>query len=134
MRYPSVGLIGYAPRYYNYKQYPSKVHGLFNSSRLTVGATPFDPFSGIFGYSDMQSFVMPRKDMTTLLAIQKGSGVTAYAGLTMSLSSLYVNPRIFDSLFGINADNTELTDNFFSHVKFYCKASLPMSNLGLPQF
>lgn len=130
----SVGLIGYAPRYYNYKQYPSKVHGLFNSSRLTVGSTPFDPFSGIFGYSDMQSFVMPRRDMTSLLAITKGSGVTAYQGLTMTLSSIYVNPRIFDSIFGVAADNSELTDTFFSHVKFYCKASLPMSTLGLPQF
>ena len=130
----SVGLIGYAPRYYNYKQYPSKVHGLFNSSRITVGDTPFDPFSGIFGYSDMQSFVMPRRDMTTLLALTKGSGVTAYKGLTMTLSSIYVNPRIFDSIFGVAADNSELTDNFFSHVKFYCKASLPMTNLGLPQF
>lgn len=130
----SVGLIGYAPRYYNYKQYPSKVHGLFNSSRLVVGQTPFDPFSGYFGYADMQSFVLPRRDMTSQFFVSKGDGVTAYKALTMSLSSIYVNPRIFDSIFGISADNSELTDLFFSHVKFFCKASLPMSNLGLPQF
>lgn len=130
----SVGLIGYAPRYYNYKQYPSKVHGLFNSSRLVVGQTPFDPFSGYFGYADMQSFVLPRRDMTSQFIVSKGDGVVSYKALTMSLSSIYVNPRIFDSIFGVSADNTELTDLFFSHVKFYCKASLPMSNLGLPQF
>jgi hypothetical protein len=130
----SVGLIGYAPRYYNYKQYPSKVHGLFNSSRLLIGSTPFDPASGMFGYADMQSFVLPRRDMTSFFVVAKGSGVTAYEALTMTLSSIYVNPKIFDSIFGVEADNSELTDLFFSHVKFYCKASLPMSNLGLPQF
>ena len=122
-----LGIVGYAPRYFNYKQYPSKVHGLFNPSRLSIYqhgvASPF-------GYDDMQSFVMPRAD----LVLQMDSSLLSVSTLTMTLSNLYVHPSLFDSIFAINADESEVTDEFISHVKFFCEASLPMNVVGLPQF
>ena len=128
---PSDGVIGYAPRYFNYKQYPSKVHGLFNGSRLLLNQTGS---IDVFGYADMQSFVMPRTDILSMVQVNaEGTDFTLYP-LSMSLSNLYVSPRLFNSLFAIQADNTELSDIFFSHVRFICEASQPMSVLGLPQF
>lgn len=124
----NVGVVGYAPRYFNYKQYPSKVHGLFNPSRLTVYGSGAP---SRFGYSDMQSFVMPRADLVLGL---NNSSVFPALGLVLQLTNIYVNPSIFDSIFAVNADSSEVTDTFISHVKFYCEASLPMSVLGLPQF
>ena len=101
---------------------------MFNPSRLTVygQAAPSK-----FGYSDMQSFVMPRADLVLGL---NNSSVFPSIGLVLQLTNLYVNPTLFDSIFSINADSSEVTDTFISHVKFFCEASLPMSVLGLPQF
>ena len=122
-----LGIVGYAPRYFNYKQYPSKVHGLFNPSRLSV----YEQGSpSPFGYDDMQSFVMPRAD----LVLQMDSSLLSVNTFTMTLSNLYVHPSLFDSIFAINADESEVTDEFISHVKFFCEASLPMNVVGLPQF
>ena len=121
-----VGIRGYVPRYYDIKQYVSKVHGMFNPSRLTVYGLPHDD---IFGYSDMQSFVMPRADLVVPLNNQ-----LSFNWLVWTLSKLYVNPSLFDSIFAENADSHETTDNFFSHVKFNCDALQPVSVLGLPQF
>lgn len=127
----SDGVIGYAPRYFNYKQYPSKVHGLFNGSRLLLNQSGA---IDVFGYADMQSFVMPRTDIVSVIQVNaEGTSFTLHP-LTMQLSNLYVSPRLFNSLFAVAADNTELSDIFFSHVKFICEASQPMTVLGLPQF
>lgn len=123
----NTGVLGYAPRYFGYKQYQSKVHGMFNTSRLSISPTDR------FGYADMQSFVMPRRDFLTLLGVTSG-GTYYITPFSMNLSKLYVNPSIFDSIFAIAANNSETTDEFFSHVNFFCHASLPMSVLGLPQF
>ena len=121
-----VGIRGYVPRYYDIKQYVSKVHGMFNPSRLTVYGLPHDD---IFGYSDMQSFVMPRADLVVPL-----NNSLSFNWLVWTLSKLYVNPSLFDSIFAENANSHETTDNFFSHVKFNCDALQPVSVLGLPQF
>ena len=51
-----------------------------------------------------------------------------------TLSKLYVNPHVFDSIFSQAASDSEITDEFFTHVKFECSSLLPMSVLGLPQF
>lgn len=127
---PSDGVIGYAPRYFNYKMYPSKVHGLFNGSRLLLDR----PGSvDVYGYADMQSFVMPRTDIISMIQIHSGDSFEVYP-LTMRLSNLYVSPRIFDSLFAVASSNYQDTDQFFSHVRFICEASQPMTVLGLPQF
>ena len=121
-----LGILGYAPRYFNYKQYVSKVHGFFNPSRLAAyGYTP----SSKFGYADMQSFVLTRSDMVPDIYSN-----TRFNGFQLTLSKLYVNPHVFDSIFAQDASNSEITDEFFTHVKFECNSLLPMSVLGLPQF
>ena len=122
-----IGGRGYVPRYYDYKQAISKVHGMFNPSRLTI----YDVgVADKFGYDDMQSFVMPRAD----LVIPLNNSELTFSWLVWTLSKLYVNPAIFDSIFAENADSHELTDTFFSHVKFNCDALQPVSVLGLSQF
>lgn len=123
------GCVGYAPRNYGYKQYPSRVHGMFNPTRLNNLTSGTD----IFGYSDMQSFVVTRRDMVGKNGISEGGGLI-YPTLTMSLSKLYVNPSVFDSIFAFDADNNLDTDPFITHCRFNCQAMLPMTVLGLPQF
>lgn len=100
---------------------------MFNPSRLS---TYDHGISDLFGYSDMQSFVMPRAD----LVIPLNTSLIQFNYLIWTLSKLYVNPSLFDSIFAENADSHELTDNFFSHVRFNCDALQPVSVLGLPQF
>lgn len=124
------GVLGYAPRYFGYKTYQSKVHGMFNSSRFTTDPTGY---LNVFGYADLQSFVMPRRDILSTWS-QNEQGQFVVTPLQLQLTNLYVNPSIFDSIFAIDAGSSEETDTFFSHVNFICKASLPMSVLGLPQF
>ena len=124
------GVLGYAPRYFGYKTYQSKVHGMFNSSRFTTDPTGY---LNVFGYADLQSFVMPRRDILSTWS-QNEQGQFVVTPFQLQLTNLYVNPSIFDSIFAIDADSSEETDTFFSHVNFICKASLPMTVLGLPQF
>lgn len=122
-----VGAAGFAPANFNYKQYVSKVHGMFNPSRLAL----FD--QGVvsrFGFSDMQSFVIARQD----LVLPLNTSILQFGFLEMTLSMLYVHPSLFDSIFAVNADDSEQTDEFITHAKFYCEALLPMPVLGLPQF
>lgn len=126
-----VSILGYAPRYFNYKTYPSKVHGLFNPSRLgqySIGRP------SVFGFSDMQSFVVPRFDLVNNILFSPSRDEVVSYGINMTLSKLYITPSIFDSIFAINADSSEITDEFITHCRFNCDASLPMSVLGLPQF
>lgn len=123
------GILGYAPRYFSYKQYPSRVHGMFNPSRLLIKSPES---TSIFGYNDMQSFAITRKDLA--LFMTGGAGYETFSSLTLSLSNLYVHPSIFDSIFAVDADDSEVTDEFITHAKFICDASLPMPVLGLPQF
>ena len=133
------GNCGYAPRYYGYKQYPSRVHGLFNPNR--IADTLFDPQGAdIFGYSDMQSFVLTRRDMVGRLLYNHSDvpdapvGAITLPSLSMSLSKLYVNPSVFDSIFAFDADNSFDTDTFFTQARFGCLAYQPITVLGLPQF
>lgn len=128
-----VGIVGYAPRDFGYKAYPSKVHGLFNPSRLWDGSSPADPRPSRYGFSDMQSFVIARNDLNRRFILTQIGTVHA-AELMMTLGQLYVDPSLFDSIFAVAASNSETTDTFISHVRFSCVASLPMPILGLPQF
>lgn len=133
---PDVGIIGYAPRDYGYKEYPSRVHGLFNPGRLMIGQQQFPWSPNIysrFGYDDMQSFTLTRRDLVTDIHIS-GEGLVINSTLHMSLSNLYVHPSLFDSIFDVAADNSQTTDEFINHARFVCDSSLPMPVLGLPQF
>ena len=130
------GCVGYAPRNYGYKQYPSRVHGMFNPNRLSD--TLYNPQGDdVYGYSDMQSFVLVRRDMigkTNFQSLPGGTTQITLPSLTMSLSKLYVNPSVFDSIFAFDADDNYDTDPFITHCRFICQSLQPTTVLGLPQF
>ena len=128
-----VGILSYAPKDFQYKEYHSRVHGFFNPSRQLFGQSIHIPDS-VYGYSDMQSFMVMRGDMALRYLWVPGGIWPANNTFDFTKAKLYVNPRIFDTIFSVSADDTELTDEFISHVKFVCHASQPMSILGLPKF
>ena len=124
------GSCGKAPRYFGYKIYPDKVHGLFNPSRGYVWHSEgYDRF----GYADMQSFVISRGDFVPSFELGADNAVTI-SQTYMSLGKLYVSPKVVDSIFADASDNSELTDQFISTLRFNCVARMPMSVLGLPMF
>lgn len=105
-------VIGYAPRYWMYKEARDKVFGEFMSV-CPNGVT-----------NSLCSWVSPREINPYINA-----GV-----YYVQPSDLYVNPDIFDNIFAINADGKSITDTFLNNVYFDIKALRPMSELGLPQF
>lgn len=127
------GAFGYANRYYGHKQYVSKVHGLFNPSRFAESAF-HNPTVDIFGYADMQSFVLTRNDFVARILYDSNDHEYDLTKLPMSISKLYVNPALFNNIFAVDADERQDTDVFFSHIRFTCQAMLPMPVLGLPKF
>lgn len=135
------GAFGMANRNFHLKQYPSKVHGLFNPTRLFTLAdnkygVPVISEDNIFGYADMQSFVLTRDDLVAKIAAGTNDGNVSVAiqRIAMTLSKIYVNPRLFDSIFAVSADDFMSSDVFFTHLHFRCESMLPMSVLGLPKF
>lgn len=98
-------VIGYAPRYYEYKTDYDKVYCDF----VTGGA--------------LSSWVSTRRDLESI----SNSG-------TIPIESYYINPRVLDSVFGFNADRNLDTDQFLINLNFGISAIRPMSVLGLPSF
>lgn len=96
-------VIGYAPRYHEYKTDYDKVYGEF----MTGGT--------------LDSWVSVRKDLQS----------AANSGY-LPTRLFYVNPGCLDSIFGINAGSDETTDQFMINVNILDKAVRPMSDLGLP--
>lgn len=100
-------IIGYAPRYYGYKQKLDKVFGDFIAANNSGG--------GI--YSIWSS---PKYDVNQTLAA---------SGSAIALSTLYVNPRLFDHNF---VSSIGTNDQFLCDFYFDVDAVRPMSVLGLP--
>lgn len=96
-------VLGYAPRYHEYKTRVDKVYGEFMAGK------------------SLDSWVSVRRDVQS--AINSG-----YIPTWM----LYVNPQCLDSVFGTLVDGTEATDQFILNVNITNKAVRPMSDLGLP--
>lgn len=107
---PSV--IGYVPRYAEYKQAFDKLHGEFCAGvrQRSSGLLP----------GDFRHFVSSRVDLEMY-------------GLS-SLASLYVNPSIVDDVFAVEADGEQRTDQFHVNMYHEIKSVRPMSVLGLPRF
>ena len=103
-------VIGYAPRYWMYKEGRDKVFGEFESTG--------------FGTS-LKAWVAPRHISLSF----DGSG-----NYMNNPTNLYVDPFILDNIFGIQANERLNTDTFLNNVYFDIKAIRPMSELGLPQF
>lgn len=128
-------ILGYAPRNYQLKQYPSRCHGMFNPDRLNLRP---DPQTGVipFGFADIQAFVQPRIDLVTTIRIGNvgDDQYLSFAGLQYVLSKFYVNPSIADNTFVVDADSYEDTDCFYCKARIICDDVAPKTELGLPQF
>ena len=133
---PSTGRIGgYAPRNYQLKQYHSKVHGMFNPSRM--GSLSYIPSvaNNLFGFADFQAFVQTRGDLIPNCSYKSREGTIApWNYIAMNLSKFYVNPSMANATFAVDADSYEDTDQFIHEIRFNCEAIQPLSVLGLPQF
>ena len=96
-------VIGYAPRYHEYK---TRVDQIF-----------MDFMSG----GSLDAWCVARRDLEN-----------ASISGQIPLNLLYVNPIVMDTVFAAAADNTTATDHFMVNANFRLKATRPMSDLGLP--
>lgn len=100
-------VIGYGPRYWNYKTALDKVHGEFNY--LRDGETA----------GTLYDWATPRRDLTQDTNLP-------------TLGAYYINPRILDSIFAVACDSTQKTDQFLVNAMLDIKAIRGMSVIGLP--
>lgn len=96
-------VVGYAPRYHEYKTRIDKVYGEFMSGKTLC------------------SWVSVRRDLQNIANL--GYIPTQY---------YYVNPSVLDQVFAFNVDGSQTTDQFILNVSIRDKAVRPMSDLGLP--
>lgn len=97
-------VLGFVPRYMEYKTAVDKVHGQF-----VTGGT-------------LSAWSAPRNNPT----IELGSG-SAFTS-----TSLKVDPRIFNPVVSVTYDGTEKTDQFIIDCTTSCRAIRPMSITGEP--
>lgn len=100
-------VIGYGPRYWNYKTALDKVHGEFNYLRDGSSA------------GSLYDWATPRRDLTANQLIP-------------TLGAYYVNPHIMDSIFAVAADSSQATDHLLVNAALEIKAIRGMSVIGLP--
>lgn len=110
-------ILGYVPRYHQYKTAVDKVHGEFCSKSYG--------HSEDIGHS-MSHWVAPRIE-----DIGRGTGGHTYM---RAISTFYISPKVYDTVMAVESDDTQLTDTFVNNVFFDVKAIRPMTVLGLPQF
>ena len=101
-------LIGYAPRYWEYKQRFDEVHNSF----MHIGNS----------LADFAIWASPKFDVTDALQTSQGD---------LPLSCLYVNPSLFDVNFGVNASEQ---DQFLVDFYFQVDAIRSMSVSGMPSY
>lgn len=108
-------IIGYLPRFMEYKTSLDKVHGEFYSA----GIEPSDGGVDFRGYRDAGVFsdwVTPRLDINN----------------PTSLGFLYQSPLIADNIFLQQSNALQSTDQFLVNCYFDVKAVEPISVIGLP--
>ena len=101
-------VIGYGPRYWNYKTALDKVHGEFNYRR-----------DGTANSGTLYDWATPRRDLTVNNNLP-------------TLGAYYVNPHILDSIFAVAANDKQSTDQLLINAMFEIKAIRGMSVIGLP--
>lgn len=108
-------VIGYAPRYLNYKAAVDKVHGLFMRTYSVDDGSPLpgslSHWNTPRSYNDIDKFA---------------SG--------MFEEFMYVDPHVLDPIFYLNASNTQDSDQFLLNVNFQINSVRSMSVLGLPRW
>lgn len=119
-------VVGYVPRYFEFKSDVDKVHGSFceiASSSILRGTTSdgVSLINHVASYSgELTHWVTPRSDLQ--------------ATSTTLTRNFYVDPAVLDNVFLVAADGTYSTDQFICNTYLDVKAVRPMSVLGLPNF
>lgn len=120
-------VLGYVPRYFEFKCDVDKVHGsfcevasssLYRGHAVVSGSTLVDRTASFTG--ELSHWVTPRSDMQ--------------ATSTTLTRNFYVDPAVLDNVFLVAADGTYSTDQFICNTYLDVKAVRPMSVLGLPNF
>ena len=117
-------IIGYVPRYAEYKTRPDVVCGAFNST-LQNWVTPRSPLN----------VRVDGRPLTELDHINKdGSIVDRQNALQVAATAtrLKINPNILNNIFGVNADSSVDTDQLLINCNFAHHAVRPLSVNGLP--
>lgn len=101
-------ILGYNPRYYNWKTKIDRVHGAFTTT--------------------LKDWVSPVDD--SFLYSLFGSSLSSYKGVTWPFFK--VNPNTLDDIFSVNVDSTWDTDQLLVNCYVGCYVTRPLSADGVP--
>lgn len=105
----TVELLGYAPRYYDYKQAIDEVHGAFIDGGLGSWVAPVDK-----------------------TYIQKYLNSRSADGASLTYQWFKVNPSVLNPIFAQDADSTNATDQLLVNSSFEISAVRNLDRNGLP--
>lgn len=101
-------ILGYNPRYYNWKTKIDRIHGAFTTT--------------------LKDWVAPVDD--SFLYSLFGGNLTTYKGVTWPFFK--VNPNTLDDIFAVKVDSTWNTDQLLVNANIGCYATRPLSADGVP--
>lgn len=101
-------ILGYNPRYYNWKTKIDRIHGAFTTT--------------------LKDWVAPIDD--SFLYSLFGDDLSAYKGVTWPFFK--VNPNTLDDLFAVKVDSTWETDQLLVNCNVGCYVTRPLSADGVP--
>lgn len=101
-------ILGYNPRYYNWKTKIDRIHGAFTTT--------------------LKDWVAPVDD--SFLYSVFGDNLTAYKGVTWPFFK--VNPNTLDDIFAVKVDSTWETDQLLVNCNVGCYVTRPLSADGVP--
>lgn len=101
-------ILGYNPRYYNWKTKIDRVHGAFTTT--------------------LKNWVAPIDD--SFLYSLFGGSLSTYKGVTWPFFK--VNPNTLDDIFAVKVDSTWDTDQLLVNCNVGCYATRPLSADGVP--
>lgn len=101
-------ILGYNPRYYNWKTKIDRIHGAFTTT--------------------LKDWVAPVDD--SFLYSLFGGNLSTYKGVTWPFFK--VNPNTLDDIFAVKVDSTWDTDQLLVNANIGCYATRPLSADGVP--
>lgn len=101
-------ILGYNPRYYNWKTKIDRIHGAFTTT--------------------LKDWVAPIND--AFLYSLFGGNLSTYKGVTWPFFK--VNPNTLDDIFSVNVDSTWDTDQLLVNCNVGCYVTRPLSADGVP--
>lgn len=101
-------ILGYSPRYYNWKTKVDRIHGAFTTS--------------------LKDWVAPIDD--SFLYSLFGNSTSSYKGVTWPFFK--INPNTLDDIFSVKVDSTWETDQLLVNCNVGCYVTRPLSADGIP--